>query len=321
MEPFFQMSSPQGVGVLAKDTLNTDYLSSNVALYPIRAMLRGHWLMLWTSVVYLLVSFVASLASEVIVVDTKTGCSGGAGANPCPPRLVTRAAIACLIEGLLAFTAVWIIFLSLLLHNRRSGICANPSNLATVASLLHHPQVLSDLRSIDPMASKQSFARSLGNKRYRLAYYETASGIQRYGVVVAGEQRDSSSNLSRKESTRSNNHHQQSCDGEPVQGTSVVRSKSQATPSTNQPRGRNSAKHFHNLRDALFSAILIGTLGLVIAYRKDSRDDPVNRFMNSQSFGPKFLMAAIGSLIDGNWKRIERGRSINSSILLSKSSS
>ncbi|KAH0536541.1 hypothetical protein FGG08_006591 [Glutinoglossum americanum] len=280
MQPFFQMNAPNGRGMQAKDLFCANYLASGAAYHPIQAMFHGDRLMLWASVSYTIAGLVGSLSSEVIAVDTKTGCSGGTGPNPCPPRLVTRLTIARLIEVMLGVTAVLAVYLTTLLHNSRSGVSSDPSSLATAASLLHHPQMLAGLRSVNCMGSKTDFANSLKNQRYRLTRYRTSTG-QEYGVIPDEQQ---NSDLERSEKLAA-----------------------KKTPTTDTPRQHSSRKRVLNIRDVVFGTFILGTLAFVIAYLKDSfYEDGFNKFMNSQSFGPKFIMASIGSLIDGHWKRIER---------------
>jgi hypothetical protein len=150
--------------------------------------------------------------------------------------------------------------------------------------------MVTDFRRVNPTVTKSTFAESLGNKRYRLSHYNTPTGVQLYGVVAS-------------ELGTGGDHYQQgSGNNKPVRHTTT---QQENTP--HQPYRRSSARRHHNTRDSLFGIVLLSTLGFVVAYMRESRDNGFNRFMNSESFGPKFVMATIGSLIDGHWKRIERG--------------
>lgn len=50
-------------------------------------------------------------------------------------------------------------------------------------------------------------------------------------------------------------------------------------------------------------------LVMVTYYYKVGSDSGFERFMDSQSFGPRFVFALVGMLIHSQWKRLERGRS------------
>ena len=66
MEPFFMLSQPGGVP--AKDFIWINYLSANDSLAPYWALISGHWLMLWTSVLYFAVQLLSTFAAELISV-------------------------------------------------------------------------------------------------------------------------------------------------------------------------------------------------------------------------------------------------------------
>ena len=63
MEPFMMLS--QAEGVKAKDFLWINYLSANDSVAPFQAMFSGHWLMLWTAVLYVFVQILSPLSAEL----------------------------------------------------------------------------------------------------------------------------------------------------------------------------------------------------------------------------------------------------------------
>lgn len=63
-EPFSMLSRQNGIS--AKDFLWINHLSANDNLAPFQAMFAGHWLMLWTSILYLTVHSLSPLAAELI---------------------------------------------------------------------------------------------------------------------------------------------------------------------------------------------------------------------------------------------------------------
>src|SRR5437773_10936952 len=95
---------------------------------------------------------------------------------------------------------------------------------------------------------------------YRLAYYSTPAGIQRYGVVVTGQQ------PIRRSLCKNGTTHHRNCDSDykPAEdSTTMVLEYEPRTPATDRD-GRLSVKRLHNIRDTLFGVFLLGTLGLVI---------------------------------------------------------
>ncbi|KAI9742735.1 MAG: hypothetical protein M1835_003011 [Candelina submexicana] len=279
MEPFHQLT--QLDGALGKDSLTTYYQSSGFTPDPIRGYLRGHWAVLCASIVYLATDLTAPLASETLFTDTKSGCTGGTGANPCFPRLSVDRLVARLMQGLLGCVAVLILAIMVILFRRRKpGLCADPSSIATMASLLNHEHVVDDFQRLDPGATDDEMKEELKEKRYRLAHYKAGNGTIRYGVVPVHD----------------------------VQWANARNYIAVHQPNT-RTRKRSYLRSTHFLvilRDSAFLLILVGILGLVVAYYKAAGDTPFNVFMNSQSFGPRFIMTAVASIIGSQWKRLER---------------
>lgn len=60
------------------------------------------------------------------------------------------------------------------------------------------------------------------------------------------------------------------------------------------------------LRDTLFLLCILGLFGVVLAYYLDSANDAFNRFFNSDTFAPRFILTLSATVIDNHWKRIER---------------
>ena len=85
MEPFSMLSRSDGAH--AKDFLWINYLSANDTFAPFQAMLSGHWLMLWTSILYTAVQLLSPLGAEMFgiypsyhKINDKTAV-GGAGTS------------------------------------------------------------------------------------------------------------------------------------------------------------------------------------------------------------------------------------------------
>ena len=287
LEPFLSLARPQGA--TAKNFFHINYLSTNDNMDPIKAMFSGHWLMLWTSILYLAVGLMTPFASELL--HFARYCDAR---NICGPELRINPDIARILQALLAFTAVMLINVWWLQRKHASGIYQDPSSIASLASLLHHPEVLADFQRIHPDASKKDMLTAIGDKRFRLDTYRAVDGSERYGLV-------------------------------PLGGASLVHDNAHQPflgQNTDPARQERAAKRHHTkrlIRDVAFGLVTAGMLVLVTYYYKVGSNTGFERFMDSQTFGPRFLFAIVGIMIHSQWKRIERGRSSHPPLIHAKS--
>lgn len=266
------MASRRGTGADVSTLIATgSNISSGLAPRATMAVLGGKSLLiLISSLAYFGACVAESLASEIVAVERYMYATS--------PRLVVRAPIAHVVVALLGAIAVLTCCLMALLERRQSGVLANPSSLATAASLLGDSAVVADLRRINPMASIKSMALSLRGVRFRLVCYREQEGnseVTKCKAICADTVTRPVEPGVRCEDTT---------------GVSVQR--------------------LYLIREVVFGVFLLGTLGFVIAYVAEppSHETGFNNFMNGQSFGPRFIMAGLGSLIEKHWNRLERGK-------------
>lgn len=277
LEPFFSLARAEGA--TAKNFLHINYLSTNDTSDPIKAMFSGHWLMLWTSILYTAVGLMTPFASELLhfarFCDVK---------HVCGPELRINLDIARILQALLAFAAIMLINVWWLQRKHSSGIYSDPSSIASLASLLHHPEVLADFQRLHPDALKNDMLKAVEGKRYGLDTYRAADGSERYGLVPLA--------MTLYEYDKVY---------QPFLGQNV-----------HPARQGKSAKQHHTkrtIRDVVFGLVTAGMLVIVTYYYKVGSDSGFEHFMDSQSFGPRFIFALVGILIHSQWKRLERGRS------------
>lgn len=280
LEPFFTLT--QAEGATAGDFFHINFLSTNDSLDPFKAMFSGHWLMLWTSVLYTVVGLMTPFASELL--RFANYCDDN---NTCGPELRVNLAVANILQGLLAFSAVMLISVWWLQRKHSSGIYSDPSSIASLASLLHNPEVVADFQKIRPGASKDEMLEATAGRRYRLDTYQALNGSERYGLVIHG-----------------GTTYDQEKAHEPFLTSSTSEDAfHSASHETNKKR--HSIKRI--IRDAVFGLVTVGILIIVAYYYKTGYNSGFERFMDSQSFGPRFLFSTVGILIHSQWKRLERG--------------
>ncbi|KAI9882704.1 MAG: hypothetical protein M1823_005551 [Watsoniomyces obsoletus] len=304
MEPFYCLSEPGGA--TARESLNLYYLQPNRELGTFTAMFRGHWVVLFVSILYMGVGLLVPFSSEFLSFQKFTNVYGAWG-----PELYVHTAIGRVVQGLLAFAAVSLIGLWYLQRTRRSsGIYCDPSSIATVASLLHHPEVIRDLRQLPPDATSLEMNRLLGDNRYQLGTYRAIDGRDRYGLMPAqGPASRAWLGLRRNEYTRvRGNEDDDSQNGSRSGSGSRSASNERRRPSHQRDRMKKGVNYHHAriVRDVLFVLLSCGILVLILYYWSVGKDSGFERFMSSQSFGPRFVMSLCGMLVHSEWKRVER---------------
>jgi hypothetical protein len=278
IEPFTRLAQPEGA--VAADTLHTYYLSTNLTPDPIISFFKGHWLIFWASLVYSVTAVLPALSTEAIFLDTNYQCSNPdlTSHNPCwPPKLSVDPVVVRWLQGLLGYIAIMTLGLMIMLLRSKTGLSHDPSSIAAVAALMHHPEVLEEFRCFSDEAQLKEMRLRLGDRRYKLDDYKLSDGTWRYGIVpVDGP---------------INYHWSDKHNDEKHSGLS---------------NGAKRRRNFDAFYDTLFLLLLLGVEGVLVAYYKSSGNTGFNNFFNSNTFGPRFFMAAMATVISLNWKRLER---------------
>lgn len=262
IEPFIQLARP--TGALAKDAFGNFYLSSNLTPDPVISLFKGRWLMFWTSIVYLIVGFLPPLASESLFRDTRYNCANpdpNHPNNPCWPRLSVDPTIIHLLQGLLSFVAVMTLTIMYMVTRSPTGIASDPSTIAFIVSMIHHPNVLEDFRRCSNEATDKDIIKFLDGKNYRLGNYVGSDGVARYGII-------------------------------PGNPTSLLDDNIEMTYTSNEKKASRTGI-FKPFLYVTFVLFILGLLGVILAYYKDGANDGFNRFFNNNSFGPRFFMVSL----------------------------
>jgi hypothetical protein len=278
IEPFTRLARAEGA--IAAETLHTYYLSTNLTPDPIISFFRGHWLIFWASLVYSVTAVLPALSTEAIFLDTNYQCANPdlTSENPCwLPKLSVDPIVIRWLQGLLAYIAIMTLAIMVMLLRSKTGLSQDPSSIAAIAALTHHPDVLEDFRCFGDEIELKEMRLQLGERRYKLDDYRRSDGTWRYGIVPI----DSPINYHWSDKQYSEKH---------------------SGLSTGAKRRRN----FDLFYDTLFLFFLLGVESILVAYFKASGNTGFNNFFNSNTFGPHFFMAAMATIISLNWKRLER---------------
>ncbi|KAL8918115.1 MAG: hypothetical protein Q9208_007557 [Pyrenodesmia sp. 3 TL-2023] len=276
MEPFSMLSKPGGMA--AKEFLWINYLSANYHLALLQALTSGHLFMLGSSALYAGVLSASPLAAEVIGIyqsiypidiDTHNALAG--------PALWIHPIIARILQGILAFACFMLVGVWYLLRKQPTRVYSDPTSISGIACLIHHPAIVHDLAVHHQDVKESTLLQHLAGKRYRLGFYQSHNGTERYGIIPADN--DMSIRCTRYVG---------------------VSSSTSPTPSTKR----------HGTAQILLNWILvltaIGVTILIAVYFTRNDDTRFERFMDAQNFGPRFLFTCIGMVIKSQWTRLER---------------
>lgn len=184
------------------------------------------------------------------------------------------------MQGILAFTCIMLLSLWMLLRKNRSHLYSDPSSISGIASLVHHPDTVQDFERLDQFAPGRRCTHNLSHKTYRLGFYPAYDGSDRYGVI---SEQDFSIPYNENDHV----------------GHQATNSKSFAVD-------QNKILLQISLNALLF-LLTAGLLSLIaIYYTNHDPNNRLERFMSSQTFGPRFLLIIMGIIINSQWTRLER---------------
>ncbi|KAL1910847.1 hypothetical protein Sste5344_003390 [Sporothrix stenoceras] len=165
-------------------TLDFSGIVSSISAPVSAAWNYGEPVPLLTTTLVALSSLMAPLATEALgiklhgscSVTNESGCAGALGVSPAP---------AYVLVGLLALMVALLLALVVLLQRWRTGVRANPWNLAGIAALTACPTLLptNARQRSRAVATEKSLRRALEDKRLALGFYETAHGHEAFGIV------------------------------------------------------------------------------------------------------------------------------------------
>lgn len=287
MEPFILMTRPQGAP--ASRVLFSGYLTSTLS--PAKILKHGSSLPLAAVLNTAIIALIVPLSSEAVFLDTDWNCRDRdlSSSNPCwPPRISVDPPVIRTLQALLGMSAMVVIFTigSIMLLNKPS-LCKDSSSIAGIIDVTHHPVLLQDLRAQNLYRSDSPWKLSIPDQRLCLHEYVAEDGRIKTGVVP----------LSCKDHVLTN-----TSEDELFSIRGIHTKPFKAPPS--QKRSRAVLIHLSA------AGFCLSLLGLIIAYYNDMSDSGFNRFFNSNTFGPRFILTSIATILSFGFESLHFGKYI-----------
>lgn len=147
---------------------------------------RLHGSIVWSSAVALVISISVPLASETLYISTTGTCSSTGDGGDCQPSLALRPALARVEQAVMGAIFFIVAYLAIRYRRRQSGIHAEATSIAEVATLLHDPILLDDLGRIQPQASASEIEKLFKGRRYGLGYSSQHGVSSEHGLITLG---------------------------------------------------------------------------------------------------------------------------------------
>ncbi|KAL9025115.1 MAG: hypothetical protein Q9196_006012, partial [Gyalolechia fulgens] len=269
MEPFYQLADPQGA--VARDSICLDYRAYINVVATLKAGLRGHFVVLWAGVCSIAVLALAPLASETVFIGfvDEGQCAATFSKDACHPQLSVYPVAARAVQGILGLVAVLTICIAITISRRNSGVYANPSSIAGIATLFQNQTLIDEFRQLDPDGfDARRLEAQLQGSRYRLGHFQHRDGSMDYGIMRY---------------TITNPHKSMNYTTASVKPT--------------QPRNPKPDYLLHSATVVAFAVLVSGLLTLVVYYNQTGGDTGFERFMASQTSGVAFMFSAVGVML------------------------
>lgn len=210
---------------------------------------------------------VAPLASQVMIIVESNYCVG-TGFDTCDSWGIYPNFVR-LLEGLLGLIAVFTLFLIFAGLRRDSGVYGEPLSLVGLA-VIHRKAPLS--------------LQAIKNSQARLEEEDIRIPAQGYTFLMAAEGEVATT----------------------TKDSALLRSK-RREDSKNTFLSKVLKGIGARLLHICMLCLLCGILGVVAEYYQTNANTGFNRFMNSQGFGVRFFMTALGTGTNLMWSRVDDG--------------
>ncbi|KAK1757826.1 hypothetical protein QBC47DRAFT_442913 [Echria macrotheca] len=279
-QPF--QSLARGVGATGAESLTMQYTGVMAFITPMITMIQGHPVPFISTLMVGCASFIVPLATEAIGLKLHGTCYLNTADPLCGPALGISPTPANALVGLIA--AVIVMLLLVLFFSLRwpTGLHANPWNIAGIASLARSAQVRIH------QDSEQAMRKAVSQKQYGLGWFENEAGREEYGIILTD---DSGQGLQEQ---------QGGSDAEGFGGAGAAAARI----------GSKALLPLMPLRLPWRVSLIVLQLAVLVfivyyhVYYHGKVDDggKLWAFMNSNTFGVRFISAVVGVVIAFCWQ-------------------
>lgn len=277
MEPFYRLHRPKGATVA--ESLCTEYLASALSMSSIRSVFTGNFHLLLIVVANICMSILAPLAAESNTVAFLGQGTDATGQHyPDNPAWLVSTILVRVLQAILSLISILAVLLIMVNARRSSGLSANPTSIASIATLLNSPDTVKHVQNISPNASVKAICRSNAQQRYILATYQDDFGRSKHGLIRMNDLR--------------------------YQETQMMLSEPQNADEEEKSSMKRSMPQ--KIADVFLIFLIVGLAGVVIGYRIDLKSDGFNNFFNYAAFGPRFILSLSATIITVGISNIEQ---------------
>ena len=308
MEPFYQLSQPGGA--TAENSLCLDYGTSFILVTPIKAMLRGHFIVFWSSLISLAVLILAPISSEAFFVSLSGTCGVNLDSADCLGAWGVYPKLARMIEGVLSFVAVLLVLIIIFNYRRTTGIHSEPLSIVGLASLFYKSPLLRSFKEINSRIKNKDLKKLLEGKRFAISEFKTMDQMHCYGIVPLDSDFEagfsSAHGLGKKSRYSLLN----------TSELTLANNQETTSPNTDEILGSTSrmTRLWWNVKEKLYylAAFLVfaGLLTMIMYYFFAPYDQnhisAFEKYMDSQGCGVRFMLTALGVVVKLFWSNTDQ---------------
>jgi hypothetical protein len=303
MEPFYQLS--QHGGATAENSICLDYATSSIFTVPVKAISRGQMLVFCSSLISLTVMFLPSLASEAMFVSMTGACAPSDRNDTCYSAWAVYPKLIRIIQALLSFIAILVIFMIAYSYRRPSKIYSEPLSIVGLASLLSNSPALESFQRIDSKTKQKELKILLAGKRF--AILELSEMGQSPCSVILELQSNHPSTTANKWLPFGKTEFESSKISQITLPSDFDRS---ADDEGAKPKGRLSLfwqdfkTKFHFYLAMLFLCVVFI---LIAFYFFTVGNSGFEHWMDSETYGLRFAWTGLGTAIKLFWSNLDQG--------------
>ncbi|KAI0180731.1 hypothetical protein GGR52DRAFT_577512 [Hypoxylon sp. FL1284] len=274
-------------GTVGRESLCLETSGWQSIIAGFRSLAAGQPMVFLTSVLVLASALLIPLSAEAIAFDLRgIGCVKGSGsAQNCAYVLSVFNQAAGATIALLGIMGLAVFAILFILLRWQSGVSTNPWSMCGIASLTMNPDVRRLFTSlpagVDVAKMPKGLLQSILEDRwFKLGYFYGPNGTIEYGIML----------------------HDGNADGY---------ASGQVGDDVKEPQDHHAAptKPSHHLPflmlgyagRSVFLFVLCGLLALILYYNNTGGDTAFENFMDSESFGVRFLFTSVGVIISFFW--------------------